>query len=511
MGKSRLDNSMINSFVGVSAQILNMLLGFVMQAVFIRTLGATYLGLRGLYSNILQVLSFTELGIGGAVTFALYKPLSTKNTEKIIQIMNFFKKAYGIIGIVIGVIGSLVIPLIPTLTHSMVKGVYLYYILFLANTVVSYFLTYKRTILNADQLNYVNLNNQLIFKIIQTVVQIIVLIVYKSFLGFCIIQIACTIFSNILISIKVDKLYPYLKNSHKIKNQLPKDDLKEIFHNTLGTVGSKIGDIAVNGTNSVLITYFCSLYLSGIFSNYNVITNSLLYVIAQALYSITSSVGNLIVEVDDKKYQYEIFEKIFFISFLCTFICSVGYIAVIKPFISLWVGSKYHLNFIVTLMLGINLIINAFRKSISTFIAAYGLYVKDGKRAVVEAIVNIISSLIFLMVFHMGIMGVILGNIASNILVNWYEPYIVLKYGMHKEDKIPFVYRKILIYLSFCIFSMLFIYKITNFIQLNNIFVDILFKGTAAVLISLIIFYLLFRNNRYFKYTVSLLQKYLKR
>lgn len=509
MRKSRLDNSMINSFIGVGTQILNMLLGFVLQAVFIRTLGATYLGLRGLYSNILQVLSFTELGIGTAVTFSLYKPLSSGNEQKIIQIMNFFRSAYTTIGIIIGVIGSLFIPLIPLLTHSNIKGVYLYYILFLANTVVSYFLTYKRTILNADQLNYINLNNELLFKILQTVIQIIILVVFKSFFGFCVIQIVCTVVSNIVISNKVNKLYPYLKGKNLFKHKLPSNDLKEILHNTLGTVGSKLGDIAVNGTNSVLITYFCSLYLSGVFSNYNVIINSLVIVIGQAFYSITSSVGNLIVEIEDKKYQYDIFEKIFFISFLCTFICSVSYISVINPFISLWVGSKYQLSFIIAFMMGINLILNSFRKAFSTFISAYGLYVKDGKRAIIEAIVNIVSSLIYLIVFNMGIAGVVLGNITSNILVNWYEPYIIFKYGMHQNEKLLTVFKNFVIYMITCITFMFAIYKIVSIFNINILLVNILVKGLIAVTLSLIGFYLLFKNNECFKYTLVILKKYL--
>lgn len=508
MGKSRLDNSMINSFIGVGTQILNMLLGFVLQAVFIRTLGATYLGLRGLYSNILQVLSFTELGIGTAVTFSLYKPLSRGNEQKIIQIMNFFRSAYTTIGIIIGVIGSLFIPLIPLLTHSTIKGIYLYYILFLANTVVSYFLTYKRTILNADQLNYINLNNEIIFKLIQTAVQIIILFVFKSFLGFCIVQILCTIISNIVISIKVNKLYPYLKNVHKYNDKLPVNDLKEIFHNTLGTVGSKVGDIVVNGTNSVLITYFCSLYLSGVFSNYNVIINSLIVIIGQAFYSITSSVGNFVTEINDKEYQYDIFEKIFFISFLCTFICSVGYITVINPFISLWVGSQYQLGFGIAFLLGINLILNSFRKAFSTFIAAYGLYIKDGKRAIIEAIVNIVSSLIYLIVFNMDIAGVVLGNITSNILVNWYEPYIIFKYGMHQKAKLLTVFKKIIIYMSICIVFMIAMFKIVSFFDIKILFLNILVKGLIALILSLVGFYLLFKNNKYFKYTLVILKKY---
>ena len=192
--KSRFNYSIINSIVGGSSQIISLLTGFILQTIFIKTLGATYLGVKGLFSNILSVLSFSELGIGTAITFSLYKPLAQDNKKQIAAIMRFFKHTYEVIGILVGVLGVILIPFINFFTHIRIPYLYIYYLLFLANTVISYFYTYERTLLNADQLNYINLTNQIVFKVIQVILQAVVLIVWNSFFWFLVIQLLCTLF-----------------------------------------------------------------------------------------------------------------------------------------------------------------------------------------------------------------------------------------------------------------------------------------------------------------------------
>ena len=100
MGSSRTRNVSRNATVAVICQVINLLLNFIIRTAFIRVLGKEYLGVNGLFTNVLTILSFAELGIGNAIVFSMYRPLAVKDTEKIKSLMWLYKKAYTIIGIV---------------------------------------------------------------------------------------------------------------------------------------------------------------------------------------------------------------------------------------------------------------------------------------------------------------------------------------------------------------------------------------------------------------------------
>ena len=91
-------------------EFLAIILQFVVRTVFIHTLGKSYLGINGLFSNILQMLSLAELGVGSAILFKLYEPLSKNDKKRIKILLKFYKRVYQIIGIVITVLGLSLIP-----------------------------------------------------------------------------------------------------------------------------------------------------------------------------------------------------------------------------------------------------------------------------------------------------------------------------------------------------------------------------------------------------------------
>lgn len=507
--RSRLSYSLINSVTSTGVQIVTFLLGFILQGVFIRTLGATYLGVKGLFSNILTVLSFTDLGIGTAVTFSLYKPLAIGDKREVSLIMHFFKNAYEVIGIVVGILGILIIPFIHLMTHTFVPHIYLFYILYLANTVMSYFYTYKRTLLNADQKNYLNQINQVLFKIIQSVLQLIVLLLFGSFLWFLIIQLVCTFASNLLISIQVNKMYPYLLDKKLYGGKLQNYTKNEIFKNTLGSIGAKIGTIVVNGTDNMLISFFKGLYWVGLYSNYMLVVNSIMNVFGQALSSITGSLGSLNVENNDSDHQYEIFERTLYVNYFCTFVCSVCLLTLLNKFIGVWVGVKYEFNFILVLAIVINFILNGLRQTSVSFIGAYGLYPKDGVKAVIESITNFTLSLIYLKVFNMGILGVVLGTVSSNILVNWYEPYMVIRYGIGASNKVRTFFCKLVFYIVIdVIIGVIFSRFISNIIPVHN-FGELFILAIITLVLSVAVFIVIFGWSRHFKFMFKVLKGYL--
>ena len=246
MSSSRTKNVSINMVTALFCQVVNLCLNFVSRTYFIQALGAEYLGVNGLFSNVLSILSFAELGIGNALVFSMYKPLAVGDHQKLTSLMALYKKAYRIIALVVAVTGLLYIPFMEYTIKdhpNIPENLYIIYLLFLCNTVVSYLVVYKKSIITADQKNYIVLIASEIPHIIQIVAQIAVLIIYHSFIGFLVIQIAFTFVGNLACAIIANKKYPYILNK---PDPLDKEERSEIFRNIRSMAMYKFGSIILN-------------------------------------------------------------------------------------------------------------------------------------------------------------------------------------------------------------------------------------------------------------------------
>ena len=433
MEKSRLHYSILNSSVTVVIQVVNIFIKFLLQTVLIKELGATFVGINGLFTNILTMLSFAELGIGPAIVYSLYKPLAKKNEYEISALMKLFSKSYNFIGIIIGVIGTILLPIIPWFVKngSDIANLRIYFFLFVLNSALSYFFTYKRSLLIADQKNYISAVNQFIFNLLQTVLQIGILFELKNYLLFLIIQVLCTFSSNVMISFKVDKAYPFLKNFKNAKVNV--ETISTIKKNIVGMMGSKFGTVIIFGTDNLLISTFLGIVKVGIYSNYSLIVTAVTNVLTNAVNSVTSSIGNLTVSASSQKVK-SIFLRHLFINFLVTLFSSSLLLGLLNPFISFWIGKNYLLSSFTVEVIVINFALNQMRQTAVSFIGSYGLFWKVGIKSIIEAIVNLVLSLIFIYFLKLGIAGTILGSVMTNICINtWWEPRLVIKEGI----KIP--------------------------------------------------------------------------
>lgn len=429
MKSQRLKYTIINSTILTLIQVFTIVLKFITQTVFIKTLGKTYLGLNGLFTNVLSVLSFAELGIGTAIVFSLYEPLANKDTKKIAALMQLFKKAYYFIGIVVGLSGIILIPFLHLLikNFSDLHNVYYYFILYLSNSVVSYFFSYKRSLLIADQHEYVSTLNIFLFLLIQTIIQIPILIYFQAYSFYLWTAIFCTLVSNVFISKKVDEKYSYLKQFDTNKNKVDKNLMNTIKRNVIGMMGSKIGSIAVRSTDNLLISMFLGIAIVGLYSNYLLIVTSISTILIKLTSSMTASIGNLAIEENGQR-SYEVFKIHFMINLFLVSVTSGCLLVSINPFITFWAGKNYLLETNIMIIVVLNYFIDQLRQTSITFISAYGLFVQNGRKSIVEAILNLILSIFFMKVFNLGIGGTLLGTICTNLILNsWWEPYLLLK------------------------------------------------------------------------------------
>jgi O-antigen/teichoic acid export membrane protein len=454
MNKSRTKLSTYNSIFASVSQLLSLLVSFASRTIFIKVLGEHYLGLNGLFMNILNLVSFAELGIGAAITYSLYEPIAKKNESAILGLMQLYRRVYHAIAGIVLVIGLLITPFLKFLINGSTQNVgniYIAFILFLLNTVFSYLWNYKRSIFFANQEGYINSLNTLVFQVGAQIIQIIFLFVYPSYYLYLIIQLLLTVFSNLQISKLADKKYPFLKSKKKVG--VPSKVIDYIKRNVIGMVSSKLGGIVVNGTDNILLSVGLGLGTVGIYSNYTLILNGMNSVINQGISAVTASIGNMQV-TENKEKQKIIFYKYSHLSSLIGIFISVGLSSFFSPFISLWVGKNYLLTPITTWTIVLGFFVAELRQANINFTNAYGLYWEQRKKPIFESIVNLFFSVIFLFYMDLGIKAVILGTLLSNLLVNlWWEPFIVIRFGINGKLKEYFKYYFAQLFFGVIIFT----------------------------------------------------------
>ena len=435
--KSRTEYSVMNTTVAFTAQVAAILMGFFTRVVFTRTLSEGYVGINGLFTDILNILSLSELGVGTAITYALYGPIARNDIKKQQILMRMFRTFYRITaGVVLGA-GLCLIPFLDILMKDRpdVDHLIVIYLLYLLNSVVSYLLIYKKTLVDAYQMNYITVMYHNGFLILQDLCQIIILLFTGNFILFLLAAVVCTIGGNICMSRKADSLFPYLKEP--CRDHLSQGEHQGIMRNVRAMLMHKIGNVVVNNTDNLLISSFVGVVTAGIYSNYFLIIGSVRQVLDQAMLGVTASVGNLGVTEGKEKFS-QIFDRLFFIGYWLFGFAGICLLELLNPFVELAFGKKYLFQKEIVLILCINFFIKGMRRAVLIFKESMGLFWYDRYKALAEAILNLVISIA--LVTHFGVVGVFAGTFCSTVLTSvWVEPYVVYKHRLEKPVSAFFI------------------------------------------------------------------------
>lgn len=422
---------------GIGGTVVTTLLGFVSRTVFIYTLGVTYLGVNGLILSVLSMLSLTELGIGTAITFSLYKPLSENNTEKLNAIMGFYKKAYRVIGLLVFVFGLVLMFFLKYVIKESqgISNLYLIYLIFLVNTSYTYFFSYKRTLINADQKAYLLVPFTTGFRILLVTVQIVVLVVFKNYIMYLLMQFIVSLAENIFINRYIDSKYTFPKN--KSNQKIPQYEFGVIIKNIKAMFLHKIGDYAINGTDNIIISAFISIKMVGLYSNYALLIATVNKFILIIFGSATASFGNLIAQ-ENKEKILQTFKVFNFLGFWIFGWATVCFYNLLNPFISIWIGNSYIIEQAIINILLVNFYLFGMRVPLGIVKMAAGVYSQDKYLPLIQAVVNLGFSII--LVQYWGLAGVFMGTVISSVtVVCWYRPLVVYKYVFETSPKRYFI------------------------------------------------------------------------
>ena len=435
----RSANAIRNAAVSTAAQVFNMLLSFVCRTIFVRLLATEYLGLSGLFSNVLSVLSLSELGIGNAIIINLYKPMAERDETTICRYMNYYAKAYRIIGCVILLFGLISTPFLQYIVNTdiAIPNLRLIYFLFVANSAISYFCAYKRTILTVDQKEYVNTINRNVFLLIQNILQILVLLLTRNYILYVCMMLLCTLASNLYISAYASKKYPFLKNKAESLDSAQKKDLLKSIKAILF---QKVGNVLVNSTDNIIISVMLGVYWVGMYSNYSMIVGIIVTFATIAFAACSASIGNLNAEESSEK-VYSIFKVMSVLSLWIYGFCSICFICLFQPFISIWIGEKFLLDFATVAIIILAFFLKGIIGITSTFLDVTKLFITTRWVPLIMALINIGVSIIG--VYYWGLFGVFLGTVVSYVVTQlWINPVVLYK---HKFQKPLWIYLRFLL------------------------------------------------------------------
>lgn len=439
MENSRLKNSALNFASGFLGRVLTILLNFAVRTIFIYCLNEAYLSVNGLYSNILTVLSLAELGFGSAMVYRMYAPVAVKDYQKAAALLQFYKKIYIIIGVVIFLLGLCVIPFMDYIIKDKpdISGLTLYYILFLVNTSISYwFSSYKASVLYADQKEYIKTNVQNTMAILQSGLQIVLLLLFRKYLLYLLIQLAGNIFLNLYVAHLVDKRYPEIQTYQGAS--LSAEERVQIRKDTEALVLSRFGHVALNGTDNIIISAVVGVLWVGRLSNYTLICDSVTSVLCQITAAITGSLGNFFA-TEDKHAGYALFKKVEFLNFWLYGFSFIALVTLLDPFVQIWAGERFVLGLPISIAIAINFFVAGYMNTLWVFRSTIGLF-KQGKfRPILVAILNIILSIFLGKLW--GVFGVLFATFLSRAAISlWYDPLILHRYGFEVSCK-PFFAR----------------------------------------------------------------------
>lgn len=424
----RIQKAEKNIIFGYISNLIILLVNFIQRTVFIYVLGKTLSGVNGVYTDVLSVLSLTELGIGTALNYSLYKPVAEQDIQKIKSYMRFYRKAYLTIAGVIAVLGIGISPFLKYILKNpgnlTIEELTLYYYLFLFNTVISYFVTYKYSLVNAEQKNYIQTNINTLTKLVTATVQISVLFLFRNFLFYLLAQSVVELLQKIFVTVYLNRLYPYLLD--KDVKPLTKQETQVVATKTKALICHKVGDVARLQTDKIIISSFVNVDTSAVVDNYVYIITYVGNFVNIIFDSVISGFGN-VVATESKERQYLLFRVYrFFACWLFGF-GAVGFFHLLTPFIGgVWLrDAGWTLPQVTVALLVADFYLKGGRTVLLNFKIASGLFEQDKFLPLIQGALNLIVSV--LLVLKIGVTGVYVGTLVSGILANLIRPGIIYR------------------------------------------------------------------------------------
>ena len=422
--ESRTINSVRNIIFGTANKIVTLLLPFITRTMMLYLLGTSSLGVSTLFSSILSFLRLSELGVGSAIVYAMYKPIAENDIAEICALLKYFRKLYRIIGLVILVIGLLIMPFLPYLIKGEPpEGVNLYFLffLYLLGSVVSYlFAGYRQSLLNAYQRSDIRHKISLVITICVRIGEIVVIYLSKNLYLYVLTAIVGSLCTNLLTAIVTRRMFPEIE----CKGEITKEEKHEIRKRLSGLFGTKLNTIVINQADTIIISAYMGLHILAQYGNYYYILSAVSGFIMIFFGSMTASIGNKIA-TDSKAEVYRLFKMLDFINNWIVGWCSICLLCLYQPFMIIWVKKELTLPLLMSILMTIYFYTSEIQRTIFAFKDAGGLWYEDRYRSYISMVFNVVSNII--LVQFIGIYGIVVSTILSLFISIPWCNYVIFK------------------------------------------------------------------------------------
>jgi O-antigen/teichoic acid export membrane protein len=501
----RIKSSLLNITAGLANQFIITALSFISRTVFIATLGIEYLGVNGLFTNILAMLTLAEAGLGVSIMYSLYKPIAENDHNRINILMKFYRNTYMVIAAIILLLGLSIMPFLDFfIKDAKVEDIHLIYLIFLLNTVAPYFYVHKNSFLNVSQKGYVVTGIYSISSIISVCIKIGILHYTQNYILYLIIDSVITISNSIVLAIIVNRMYPYLKA--KVKGKLDSQTKGEITKNVKAIVLQNLGNYFIFGTDNIIISSFVSVAAVGLYSNYNMLIEICRTFINQVFNNIYHSVGNLVASENTEKI-YSIYKVYRLVNFWLYSFFTIFLAVMLEPFITIWLGSEFLLDESLLIILMLIFFERGMRNSITTVKTTAGIFHEDRYAPLIQAAINLTVSI--LLVKSIGITGVFIGTLVSQIFVPfWTTPYLVYKKVF--KINVASYYSQYFVYLLIVIGTFFITNFLSGFVNIRS-YSSLMVQGIICFIVPNVIFVLVFMRTDEYEYLVGIAKELFKR
>ena len=481
---------LLNVSVSVTFKIFLLIGNLLVRRYLIQCVGNEINGLNSLYISILDFLAVTELGIGTAITFCMYRPIVKGELDKVSALYGLFTKLYLIISAVITIAGLGVMLFLPILAKGYVmekSELYLTFFLMLVSVVITYLFASKTSLLNAYKNNYITTTISSSGQLLQFILQIVVLVYTKSFFWFLICRIVSALLQWGVTEIVVRKKYdPIIKNKQKIDAETK----KEVTKNVKAMFMHKIGNMLVNTADSVIISAFIGIVILGKYTNYTTIMTSMTGVLMLFFTPLTSVIGHLCVE-EDKGAVKKYLNFFHTFNFILGTVFFLGYYGIIDNLVNICFKSTEELELVksVSFIITLNYFIQFMRQAAMLFRDATGTFYNDRWKPLFEGLLNIVLSIGFVYLFEylfgadFAVVGVIVATIVTNLTIcHIVEPHVLYKYALG-DKPIKYYIRN---YVYIAVFTAALVVLHFSMQSYQNEWKELLVNGCIAVAVAVV-------------------------
>lgn len=429
---ARTKNAVRNILTGSVNRVINIILPFFTRTVILYVMGTKYLGLSSLFTSILSFLSLSELGLGAAMVYSMYKPIAQNDEDTICALLNLYRRLYRIIGWVVLVLGLALMPFLRQLINDEIPpeiNLYLLYFIYLFNSVLSYWLfAFKNALLQAHQRTDVNNVISSIVVPISYAVMLGCLWLTENYYAYVIWLPIFTVITNLIRSRYVDRHFPELKPRGEISPELRQSISKKVA----ALIGTKLNTVVLNAADNLVMSAFLGLTVIAIYGNYYMIMSSIIGFLGIIYAAMTAGLGNSL-QTETIEKNYADFLKLSFMNTWLVGWCTVCLVCLYQPFMRIWVGEELMFPFYVVLELGLYFYIYQQRKIPVVYKDAAGIWWEDRFRPYVCMVTNVVLNILLVQII--GVSGIILSTVFSLLISIPWENYTIFKYVFRRSSR----------------------------------------------------------------------------